>query len=134
MCSGGYWARPHRTPPCTGLDTVNSNRHPVGSGCRPAEFSRLLQEEAAAIAVTLRAAGSEFFITEAKRFAALWVMNASLGTPNVRQGDSLCREALCGQWFTADRTRSASRKKTFLPWSTPTTQLSRSRWPQSVDP
>jgi hypothetical protein len=29
----------------------------------------------------------ESFVTEAERFAAQWVNNASLGTPNLRHGD-----------------------------------------------
>src|SRR5215208_4690907 len=98
MCSRGYWARPHRTPPCMGLDTVNPHRRRVGSGRPTAEFSSALEEAAAAFAVTPSSAGSECLVTEAERFAAGWVSKASLGTPNLGHGDSLCREALCGQW------------------------------------
>src|SRR5215217_8708624 len=68
MCSLGYWARRHRTPPCTGLDTVNSNRHRVGSGCPDRGMligcSRRKRRRSH---LRLEPAGSEFFITEAKK-------------------------------------------------------------------
>jgi len=65
------------------------------------------------ILIGFERAGFESFVTKAERFAARWVSNASLGTPNLRHRDSLCRETLCGQWFAVDRIRSVSRKKTF---------------------
>src|SRR5215213_72670 len=68
MCSLGYWARRHRTPPCIGLDTVNSNRHRVDSGCPDCGMligcSRRKRRRSH---LRLEPAGSEFFITEAKK-------------------------------------------------------------------